>query len=380
MEAAPLVIVGSGLAGWTTAREFRKLDRETRVMLITGDSGDFYSKPMLSNAFATGRAPAQLVTTPAAQMARELNVELLSRARVTALDVEKQKVETSAGSYPYSRLVLALGADPIRLPLGGDGAQEVLSVNDLEDYARLRHVLKGARRVLILGAGLIGCEFANDLAGAGFQVTVADPALRPLAALAPEPAGAALAEGLAAGGVRWRLGAAAQTVERAAAGYRVTLSDGAGVDADAVISAVGLRPRITLAREAGLAVNRGIVVDAFLRTSAGNVHALGDCAEIGTRVRPYVLPIMHAARGLARTLAGEPTEVLFPPMPVVVKTPACPLVVHPVEAGESGAWSVVERENGVKMIFSDGASRVRGFALTGPRAAERGAMTRLLAA
>jgi len=380
MEPQPIVIVGSGLAGWTTAREFRKLERQTPVMLITGDSGDFYSKPMLSNAFASGKAPVQLVTTPGAQMARELNVELLSRTRVGALDVEKQKVETLAGNHPYSRLVLALGADPVRLPLAGDGAHEVLSVNDLEDYTRLRQALEGAQRVLILGAGLIGCEFANDLAGAGFQVTVADPAPRPLAALAPEPAGAAVAEGLAASGVCWRLGAAAQTVERAGVGYRVTLSDGSPVEADAVISAVGLRPRTALARDAGLAVNRGIVVDAFLRASAGNVYALGDCAEIGARVRPYVLPIMHAARGLARTLAGEPTEVRFPPMPVVVKTPACPLVVHPVEAGEPGAWSVVERKDGVKMIFSDGESRVRGFALTGPRAAERGAMTRLLAA
>jgi rubredoxin-NAD+ reductase len=169
-------------------------------------------------------------------------------------------------------------------------------------------------------------------------------------------------------------------VERADVGYRVSLSDGSAVEADVVISAVGLRPRTALARDAGLAVNRGIVVDSFLRASAESVFALGDCAEIEGRVRPYVLPIMHAARGLARTLAGEPTEIRFPPMPVVVKTPACPLVVNPVEAGEPGAWSVVEREGGVKMVFTDGGDRVRGFALTGSRAAERGAMTRLLAA
>lgn len=380
MRSEAVVIVGSGLAGWTTAREFRKLDQETRLILITGDSGDFYSKPMLSNAFANGKSAAQLVTTPAAQMAREVNVELLSRTRVGALDVEEQKVETSAGNHFYSRLVLALGADPIRLPLAGDGAHDVLSVNNLDDYARLRQGLEGARRVLIVGAGLIGCEFANDLAGAGFEVTVADPAARPLATLVPDAASAAVEEGLAASGVRWRLGTAAQSVERVTAGYRVVLSDGSTVEADAVISAVGLRPRIGIARNAGLAVNRGIVTDGFLRTSAASVFALGDCAEIAGRVRPYVLPIMHAARGLARTLAGELTEIRFPPMPVVVKTPACPLVVHPVDAGEAGAWSVLEREGGVKMVFADGENRVRGFALTGLRAGERAAMTRLLAA
>lgn len=380
MSGEPIVILGSGLAGWTTAREVRKLDRETRLVLVTGDSGDFYSKPMLSNAFASGKSAAQLVTTPAARMAQELNVELVARAEARAIRVADQVLETSAGNHPYSRLVLALGADPIRLPLAGDGAHEVLSVNDLEDYGRLRHKLEGARRVLILGAGLIGCEFANDLAGAGFEVTVADPAPRPLAALAPDAASAAVAEGLAGCGVRWRLGAAAQSVGRGGEGFRVALSDGSTVESDVVISAVGLRPRTALARDAGLAVNRGIVVDSFLRASAESVFALGDCAEVEGRVRPYVLPIMHAARGLARTLAGEPTEIRFPPMPVVVKTPACPLVVNPVEAGEPGAWSVVERDGGVKMVFADGENRVRGFALTGPRAAERGAMTRLLAA
>ncbi|MCZ7654666.1 MAG: FAD-dependent oxidoreductase [Rhodocyclaceae bacterium] len=191
---------------------------------------------------------------------------------------------------PYSRLVLALGADPIRLALAGDAADAVLSVNDLADYARFREALKEARGVAILGAGLIGCEFANDLAAAGHAVTVLDPAAWPLASLLPQPAGEALLSPLAALGVSWRLGRAVKAVDRDGSGFRLTLDNGDRVDADLVLSAVGLRPRIALAKEAGLAVNRGILADALLRTSDADIFALGDCAEIEGQVRPTYCP------------------------------------------------------------------------------------------
>lgn len=106
---------------------------------------------------------------------------------------------------------------------------------------------------------------------------------------------------------------------------------------------------------------------------------MGDCAEIGGQVRPYVLPIMHAARALAATLAGRPTPVSFPPMPVVVKTPACPVAVQPVARDAVGRWRIDLGEHGVKASFLDGAERMLGFALTGDRAAERAAMAKLLA-
>jgi len=105
---------------------------------------------------------------------------------------------------------------------------------------------------------------------------------------------------LAALGITWRFGTAVNAVDKTATGYALMLTDGTSLSADVVLSAVGLRPRIELARNAGLAVNRGIVVDAQLRSSDADIYALGDCAEIDGRVLPYVLPIMHAARALAR--------------------------------------------------------------------------------
>ena len=133
--AQSLVIVGSGLAAWTLVREFRKLDAQTPITLITRDNGDFYSKPMLSNALSSGKTAAQLVSATSAAMAHQLGVTVMAKTDVTAIDPVACSVTTALGPVTYSRLVLALGADPVRLPLQGDAADRVISVNDLQDYA-----------------------------------------------------------------------------------------------------------------------------------------------------------------------------------------------------------------------------------------------------
>lgn len=376
----PIVIVGSGLAGYTVAREVRRLDAQRPLMLVTGDSGDFYSKPMLSNALAQGKDAAQLVNTPAATIAAQIGLSLRNGTKVLRIDRDAHRIETSNGVIGYSQLVLAIGADPIRLPLGGDAADRVCSVNDLRGYAAFRTALDGARRVAIIGAGLIGCEFANDLVGAGYQVVVIDPMAQPLASLLPSAAADAVRVALAGAGIQWRLGTAVQSVDAAASGLRLALADGSVLEADVVLSAVGLRPRTHLAREAALAVERGIVVDEYGRTSDPDIAAIGDCAQYGSAVLPYVLPIMNAARSLARTLIGDPTPIAFPTMPVIVKTPACPVTVVPAPKAVPGEWIAAGEGRDLKLVFSDSAQRVRGFALTGSRITERAALVKLVAA
>jgi len=372
----PIIVVGSGLAGYSVIRELRKLDRDVPVMLLSRDSGDYYSKPMLSNAFAQGKDAAALVQTPAAEMAKQLGITVRSHIEVQSMDVAAKRLTTTQGELRYSRLVLAMGADPIRIPMQGDAADAVLSVNDIADYAQLREAMKGAKRIAIMGGGLIGCEFANDWVAAGFAVSVIDPGPYPLASLMPQQAGSQLLAPLAAIGVDWRFGTSVSRVDSAANGYTLTLADGSQLQADIVLSAIGLRPRIALAQAAGLAVNRGIKVDAHLRSSDADIFALGDCAEIEGRVQPFVLPIMHAARALAKTLAGEDTAVVFPAMPVVVKTPAHPVAVLPVARDAAGAWQTLASGNGIKMAFLDASDRISGFVLTGEFAAERSEMTK----
>lgn len=375
----PLVILGTGLAGYTLAKELRKLDDDMPLTLITADGGESYSKPMLSNGFAKAKTAVELAMADAATMAEQLGARILTRTRVTGIRPETRSLQLEgATSLPYQRLILALGADPVRLPLEGDGAEQVLSVNDLEDYARFRHALQGRRRIMILGAGLIGCEFANDLLDAGFEVVIADLTDQPLGRLLPRESGAALRKALADVGVDWHLGTGAERVDRLGEGYRITLSNGEKLDADVVFSAVGLRPRTQLAVEAGLAVNRGILANRLLQTSDPRICALGDCAEVSGLVLPYVMPLMHAARALAQTLCGKPTELRYPAMPVVVKTPAHPVVVAPPPNGAEGTWLVDVDQQGTRGRFLDVDGALLGFALTGDRVTEKQALTKLL--
>ena len=375
MSSPPLVILGSGLAGYTLAREFRKLDKETPLVVVSRDDAGFYSKPMLSNALAGKKTAATLLMKDAAKMAAELGATVHPRTLLRRIDTAGRQVELADGTLiGYRDLVLALGADPIHLPLQGDAADEVLSVNDLDDYARFSSRLEAAQSVVIVGAGLIGCEFANDLLARGIVPTVVDLAERPLPRLLPEVAGHRLRARLEAAGARFCLGTSVQEILRHEAGLRVVLGDGRTLEADAVLSAVGLRPRTELAAQAGLTVNRGVVTNRLLATSAAHVHALGDCAEVDGHTLPYVMPIMQQARALAATLAGVPTPVLYPAMPVLVKTPACPTVVCPPPLDASGAWKVELTEDACDARFLSGDGQLLGFALLGTATSQRQAL------
>ena len=384
-----VVIIGSGLAGYNVARELRKLDANVPLVVISRDHAGFYSKPMLSNALASKKTPATLVMKDAAKMAGEVNARVIGGAQVSRIDAQAQAVHLSNGEVvAYRDLVLALGADPIRLPLQGDAADTVLSVNDLEDFAKFSEALDSGvqggpvKRVAILGAGLIGCEFANDLLARDIAPTVLDLAERVLPRLLPPEASARLQDKLQAAGAQFRFGVGATAVDRVDGALRLTLSDGSTLDTDLLLSAIGLRPRTQLAVEAGAQVGRGITVNRHLATTVPHIYAVGDCAEVDGQLLPYVLPIMQQARALAATLSGTPTAVAYPAMPVAVKTPAWPTVVCPPPAGAAGQWVIVATDEALEARFTaeGNPEQLLGFALQGKATTQRQAMAALVPA
>jgi len=376
--SAPVVIIGTGLAGYNLAREFRKLDPQTPLLLITADDGRSYSKPLLSTGFAANKDADSLGMATAGAMAEQLNAEIRTHTRVTRLDPAHRRVWIGNEPVPYRDLVLACGAQTIRVPVEGDAADAVYPINDLHDYGRFRAAAAGKRRVLILGAGLIGCEFANDLLQGGHEVDLVAPSEQVMPGLLPLQAAEAVKRGLEGIGARFHLGATLERLQRSTDGLQATLSDGSQRACDLVVSAVGLRPRTELAAEAGLEVKRGIVVDRLLKTSAEHVYALGDCAEVEGLSLLYVMPLMAGARALAKTLFGNPTFVSYGPMPVTVKTPACPVVVSMPAVGSAGSWSVEARGNDVKALYLGACGELLGYALTGAAVQERLALNKQL--
>jgi rubredoxin---NAD+ reductase len=382
----PITIIGAGLAGYTVAREVRKLDKEVPITIITSCGGGFYSKPMLSNALAKKQQAEQLITQSAVQMAVQLNATVAADTHVQSIDIAGKRLHTDKGSFEYSKLVIASGAQTIRLAIEGDAAGQVMSVNHVEDYASFRSRIDQAAanrpaRVTILGAGLIGCEFADDLAGTGHAVTLVDPNPLPLAALAAPALSERLQSALSERGVKFFLGTTASKIFHQGAALQVALADGANFETDVVLSAVGLRPDIRLAQAAGLQTGRGILVDQIGQTSATDIYAVGDCAEYqgdngATHILPYVAPLMTASRAIARTLTGQPTPIDLTPAPVLVKTPSCPLALIPPPVGlaKTGHWET-ENENGRTICrFYDAQGHMRGFGVTPHDAAVRQAL------
>ncbi|MCK8516209.1 FAD-dependent oxidoreductase [Methylonatrum kenyense] len=371
-----VVIIGTGLAGYTTAREFRSLAPEARLTLVTSDDGVSYSKPMLSNALRKGQTAAELAQASAEAMAESLQADVLTGVDVRAIETQTRQLVFDDGQLDYDLLVLAIGADPLPLPFEDRSDGRVHQVNNLQQYAAFREALGDEGRVLLVGGGLIGCEFANDLAEAGYGVDLVYPEELPLPALLPGPAGQGLAKALQDLGVKLHPGCTVETVERHGEGVRAQLSDGTGLRAALVLSAVGLRPRTDLALEAGLDVDRGIKVDRFLATSDDSIFALGDCAQVEGYSLCYVAPLTNAARSLARTLAGERTAVHYPVMPVTVKTSCFRIVAWPPDHDASGRWQHNGTGADLRGEFRDSAGVLQGFYLTGKRIRERMALSR----
>ena len=379
MSQKPIVIIGSGLAGYTVVREFRKFDMEKPVLILSADHGGFYSKPMLSNAFATGNTPASLLINSAKEMAVKIKATIRPHSRVTSIDSSNRNLELQDGEkLNYDKLVLALGANQIRLPLDGDGTKEILYVNNLDDYHHFRGALIKKKEIAILGAGLIGCEFANDLAVAGYHVHVIDISSHPLGRLLPQAGGFFLQQKLEAAGVIFHMNTTTRRVEKLGEKLQLVFSNGQTIEVDILLSAVGLAPSISLAKATGIKVNRGISVNQVLQTSSEDVYALGDCAEVNGKVLPFVMPIMHAARALASTLADNPTQAHYPAMPVLVKTPACPTVVAPPNSSATGEWHLEETQDGLKGLFQNKENDLLGYALLGEATKEKTLLTKML--
>lgn len=360
----PIVIIGSGYAGYGLAQALRKADPKVEIRVLTQESGHLYSKPALSIGLSQGKSAEALSGESPLAIEQRLNIRVYPHCTVQSIDSSARVLRTSFGDMAYGQLVIASGAQPIRLPIEGDGA--MVSVNNLQDYHGFRQRLSGMRRVAILGDGLIGCEFANDLAHNGFEVDVIGLGRWPMERLLPAEAGQLLQAALCDLGVKWYLQNTVEAIESSGPGYRLKLAGGQTLEADLVLSAVGLRPDLSLAHSAGLAVGRGIQVNPQLQTSVSGIFALGDCIEIDGQLLPYLAPINQGIQALSKTLLGQPTAVAYPLMPVTVKTPAAPLcLLAPTGAGE---WRCTPTPDGLSGGFYDAEGRLNGFVLLGRQA------------
>jgi len=360
-----VVIIGAGMAGWSVADAIRQRDPERPILLVSACKGQVYTKPSISLAISQGRSADDLVDSDAASRAAELNIQVKPETRVLKIDTARKRVTTTKGGIEYGKLILALGAYQRELAIEGDAVDSVLRVNDLLSFKKLQHRLQDCvKDVTIIGAGLIGSEFADDLNRAGYQVAVVDPANRPLEGLLPGLMALELQERLAVKGVDWNFGVTVKRIDNDAGKLRVELSDGSTFTTDLVLSAAGLVTNLQLAKKSGLSVDAGIAVDNDMRTSNPDIYAIGDCASVDGRSFAYIEPIHRQADAIAADLVGEHERFMpIPPM-VKIKTQSMPMTVCRPVSSDDEEWQMVTNNKDGCHFDMVNENNLIGFALS----------------
>jgi nitrite reductase (NADH) large subunit len=300
----PLVIVGNGMAAARLCEELTQRACGRYAIAVVGEEPRLaYNRVLLSSLLADEISAAEVELKPA-RWWRDRGVTLIYGRPAAAIDPTIRRVRLVDGAtIPCSKLVIATGSRPIRLPLPGMDLPGVKAFRDLADVAELRRAAAGARAVVI-GGGLLGLEAAYGLAKGGAAVTLVHLMDRLMERQLDARAALMLRRELEARGVEVLLGAETKRVEGLRRAEGVTLVDGRTIPANLVVVAVGVRPNAEIARTAGLNVNRGIVVDDRLETSQRDIYAIGECAEHKGQCYGLVEPAYDHARALAQSLSG----------------------------------------------------------------------------
>ncbi|WP_411994556.1 NADH:flavorubredoxin reductase NorW [Agarivorans sp. DSG3-1] len=365
MMPAPIIIIGSGFAAYQLVKTLRRTDSQLSIQVFTSDEGNEYNKPDLSHAFSKQQSVDALIQLPAAEFAKRYQLELFANTKVESVCTAKQTITANGQLYPYSKLVFATGASTFVPALKGNNATSIITLNSLVEYRQAQASINASSSVLIMGGGLIGVELAMDLRTNGKEVIIVEPNSRLLANVAPDFIALRLEQQLHEAGITLALydSVVSLNTTEGEATTTVTSKQGKTFKVDTVISAAGLRANSLLATQAGIVVNRGIVVNKQLATSAKNVYAIGDCAEIDGKVMAYLQPIILSANVLAKQLLDQPAQLALTPMMVKVKTPT-----YPIQVGGSfdanSTWKVGFEKQGVVAEAYNAQHQMTGFVVT----------------
>ena len=364
----PLVIVGNGMAAARLVDELAKAALGRYAIAVIGDEPRLaYNRVLLSSVLAGETASHDIELRPA-DWWRDRGVTLKYGCAVTEIDVGRRELKiANEESIAFSRLVLATGSTPLRLNVAGAELAGVHTFRDSRDVDLLLTLAAAKKRVVVVGGGLLGLEAAYGLAKAGAPVTLIHLMDRLMERQLDAPAAALLKSLVEPKGIEVLLNANTARILGDARVEGVELTDGRRIDADAVIFAAGIRPNIALARDAGIPVNRGVIVDDHLQTGAPDIFALGECAEHRGICYGLVEPAYEQARVLAQHLASRPASYSGSVVATNLKVSGVSVFSAGDFLGSEGSEAIVlsdiRRGTYKKLVISEG--RLTGTVLVG---------------
>ncbi|MFK4497143.1 nitrite reductase (NADH) large subunit [Bradyrhizobium japonicum] len=364
----PLVIVGNGMAAARLVDELAKTSLGRYAVAVIGEEPRLaYNRVLLSSVLAGETGSHEIELRPA-DWWRHRGVTVRYGYRVTEIDTGRRELKIEGEeSVEYSKLVLATGSTPLRLNVPGADLTGVHTFRDTRDVDLLLTLAAAKKRVVVVGGGLLGLEAAYGLAKAGAPVTLLHLMDRLMERQLDLPAADLLKTLVERKGIRILLNASTARIHGEGHVEAVELADGTRIEADAVIFAAGIRPNVALAKEAGIAVNRGIVVNDEMQTASPDIYALGECAEHRGTCYGLVEPAYEQARVLARHLAGRPAAYQGSVVSTNLKVTGVSVFSAGDFMGGDGSESLVlsDRKRGTykKLVIADG--RLTGAVLIG---------------
>nr|WP_256467047.1 FAD-dependent oxidoreductase [Bradyrhizobium sp. 166] len=364
----PLVIVGNGMAAARLVDELAKTALGRYAVAVIGEEPRLaYNRVLLSSVLAGETGSHEIELRPA-DWWRHRGVTVRYGYRVTEVDTGRRELKIEGEeSMEYSKLVLAVGSTPLRLNVPGADLAGVHTFRDTRDVDLLLTLAAARKRVVVIGGGLLGLEAAYGLAKAGAPVTLLHLMDRLMERQLDASAADLLKTLVERKGIRILLNASTARIHGEGHVQAVELADGSRIEADAVIFAAGIRPNIALAKDAGIAVNRGIVVNDEMQTASPDIYALGECAEHRGTCYGLVEPAYEQARVLARHLAGRPAAYQGSVVSTNLKVSGVSVFSAGDFMGGEGSESLVlsDRRRGTykKLVISDG--RLTGAVLIG---------------
>lgn len=375
-----IVIIGSGFAAHQLVKSIRKLDTDVAITVIAADSMDEYNKPDISHVISQSQSADDLTKQTAEEFAQQYQLSIHPFTQIERIvPSEKYVISPQGKRWDYDKLVLATGSNTNCPPI--PGRELMFTLNSQQEYRAYEKQIAQAKRVLILGGGLIGTELAMDFARAGKDVTLADISGQLLASLIPADLSGRLQASLMKLGVKLMFKSPLNSLTQTNDGIVATFSHQHQLTVDCVIAATGITPNITLAKRADLAIDRGIVVNEYLQCSRQDIYAIGDCAQVKGRIYPFLQPTQIGATHLAKTLVGESHPPLdFPPMVVRVKTPLMPLHLAGETTRSDLNWQITTNAGGVIAKGYDNNSGLRAFVVSEEHVKEAFSLIRTLSA